>query len=132
MPSYFLFCNNVLGKSNVSHTSKLNEEFFKARVTVGFTILLLKNTIVQLSKAKGTNKVLWVKLVPHGTDAPSNDRFSTTMAHCSLVMMEVKLTVWLTIQFKERTISKTAETILKIEERSLCQSIKIFLRLAYG
>lgn len=70
-----------------------DKEFVKAGVAVGLAILLLEDAIVQLGEAKGTDKVLRVELVPHGTDTAPHNGLPTAKAHCSLVVVVVKLTI---------------------------------------
>lgn len=73
------------------------EELAVAGLTVGFLSMLPEGALLQLHQAVGTDEVLRVELVPHGTDATPSNRPSTAMAHRPLPLVEVKLTVWAAI-----------------------------------
>lgn len=63
-------------------------------MAVWFILLFLEGTFVKLFHAISTDKVLWVKLPVHGSDAPTSDRFVATIAEGTTPGMVMHLTIW--------------------------------------
>lgn len=62
-------------------------------MTVWLFLVLLECSLAQLSDAESAHKVLWMELVPHGSDTASGDGLVTSSTQRSSVLVVVYFTV---------------------------------------
>lgn len=90
----------------------LTEELDKAVLAIWLVILLLEGSFVELFKAEGTDKVLWMELLPHSSNTTASNWLLAARTQRSTAFMIMNLTVWLPIMFKETSIDKWSKAFL--------------------
>lgn len=87
----------------------LAKELEEAVLTVRLVVLLLEGALVELLEAEGTDEMLRVELLGHGSNAAACDGLLAAGAQRTPPLMIVHLTVGLPIVLKEAAIDKRCE-----------------------
>lgn len=102
----------------------LTEELDKAVLAVWLVILLLEGSFVKLLKAKGTDKVLGMELLPHSGDTTASDGLLAARTQRSTAFVIMNLTVWLPVVFKETPINKWSKAFPANKALRVPQSVQ--------